>query len=96
ARTTVMSGKTAAFILESLERKNKEKMGEKIDEDKMHEFREEIITRYEREGHPYFTGSLLYHDGIITWAESREKLARAFELSLKKPIPESNFGNFKF
>ena len=96
ARTTVMSGKTAAFILESLERKNKAKMKEQIDEVKMQEFRESIIERYEREGHPYFTGSLLYHDGIITWSESRDKLARAFELALKRPIPQSNFGNFKF
>jgi 3-methylcrotonyl-CoA carboxylase beta subunit len=49
----------------------------------MQEFREKMIERYDREGHPYVTGSLLFHDGIITWAESRDKLARAFELSLK-------------
>ena len=96
ARTTVMSGKTASFILETLERKNKAKRGEAIEEEKMKKFREEMIERYDREGHPYLTGSLLFHDGIITWAESRDRLARAFELSLKRPIPASNFGNLKF
>jgi 3-methylcrotonyl-CoA carboxylase beta subunit len=45
-------------------------MGEAIDEAKMKEFREKIIERYDREGHPYLTGSLLFHDGIITWSES--------------------------
>ena len=96
ARTTVMSGKTAAFILETLERRNRAQTGEAIDEGKMTEYREKIIERYDREGHPYLTGSLLFHDGIITWSEARDKLARAFELSLKQPISESSFGNFKF
>lgn len=96
ARTTVMSGKTAAFILETLERRNKQAKGEPIDEEKMKEFREKMIERYDRDGHPYVTGSLLFHDGIITWAEARDKLARAFEISLRQPIPDSRFGNFKF
>lgn len=96
ARTTVMSGKTAGFILETIERKNKKIKGEAIDEDIMTAFRQAMIERYNNEGHPYLTGSLLYHDGIITWAEARDKLAQSFELSLYKPIPESNFGNLKF
>ena len=96
ARTTVMAGRTAAFILESLERKNKLTKGEEIDEAKMTEFRKKIIERYDRDGHPYVTGSLLFHDGIITWWEARDKLARAFELSLRQPVLSSQFGNFKF
>lgn len=96
ARTTVMSGKTAAFILESIERKNKEIKGEAVDEENMIEFRDMIMERYDREGHPYLTGSLLFHDGIITWAEARNKLARGFELALRQPVVSSDFGNFKF
>jgi len=96
ARTTVMAGRTATFILESIERKNKLAKGEEIDEAKMTEFRKKMIERYDRDGHPYVTGSLLFHDGIITWWEARDKLARAFELSLRQPVPASQFGNFKF
>jgi 3-methylcrotonyl-CoA carboxylase beta subunit len=96
ARTTVMSGKTAGFILETIERKNKSIKGEQVDEEKMTEFREKMIERYDREGHPYLTGSLLFHDGIITWPEARDKIARGFELALRRPIPDSHFGNFKF
>jgi len=96
ARTTVMAGRTAAFILESIERKNKLAKGEEIDEAKMTEFRKKMIERYDRDGHPYVTGSLLFHDGIITWWEARDKLARAFELSLRQPVLSSQFGNFKF
>jgi len=96
ARTTVMSGRTAAFILESIERKNREARGEAVDEDKMTEFRESMVERYDRDGHPYVTGSLLFHDGIVTWEEALDKLARAFELTRYRPAPESKFGNFKF
>ena len=96
ARTTVMAGRTAAFILESIERKNKQAKGDAIDEEKMTEFRNQMIERYDRDGHPYVTGSLLFHDGIITWPEARDKLARGFELALHQPITASTFGNFKF
>ncbi len=96
ARTTVMAGKTAAFILESIERRNKEARQEEIEESKMAEFRQQMIERYDRDGHPYVTGSLLFHDGIITWPEARDKIARGFELTLQQPIEESKFVNFKF
>lgn len=95
-RTTVMSGKTAAFVLETIERTNKKKKGIEIDEAKADDFRRVMIERYDREGHPYVTGAHLFHDGIITWAEARDKIARGFELALHQPIPASQFGNFKF
>lgn len=96
ARTTVMSGKTAAFVLETIERGNKKKKGLEVDEAKITEFRQKMIDRYDKEGHPYVTGAHLFHDGIITWTEARDKLARGFELALHQPIPDSHFGNFKF
>ncbi len=96
ARTAVMSGKTAAFILESIERRNKKANNEPVNEKKMAKFRQQMIEKYNRDGHPYVTGSLLFHDGIVTWPEARDKLAHGFELALQQPIPESNFGNFKF
>jgi len=91
-----MSGRTAAFILESIERKNRESKGEAVNEEKMTEFREAMVERYDRDGHPYVTGSHLFHDGIVTWPEARDKIARGFELAQHRPVPESRFGNFKF
>jgi acetyl-CoA carboxylase carboxyltransferase component len=96
ARTTVMSGNTAGFILESLERKNTAARGETIDEEKMAAFRQKMRDRYDTDGHPFTTGSVLLHDGLITWAECRDRIARGFELALRQPIPESKFGNVKF
>ena len=94
-RTTVMSGKTAGFVMESLRRKNMAAAGEAVDEQEMANFRQMMIDRYDAEGHPFLTGALLFHDGIITFAETREKLARALELCYRAPIEKSDWGDLK-
>jgi acetyl-CoA carboxylase carboxyltransferase component len=96
ARTSVMSGKTAAFILTSIERRKARESGKEMDEAAAAQFEKSMVERYEREAHPFFTGARLYHDGVITFRESRDTLARAFELALHRPVQDSVYGNFKF
>jgi len=95
-RTTVMSGETAGFILETLRRKNITDKGGVVDEAEMAAFRQQMRSRYDEEGHPFYTGSLLFHDGVIAFSEARERLARAFEIALHVPIRESVWGDMKF
>ncbi len=95
-RTTVMSGTTAGFILETLRRANAKKAGQEINEEEMAAFRKKMIDRYDGEGHPYYTGALNFHDGVITHAEIRSKLARALEISWRTPLIHSDWGNVKF
>ena len=52
--------------------------------------------RYSNEGHPFYTGSLVFHDGVIAFSEARDKLARAFEIALRIPVRESDWGDLKF
>ena len=94
-RTTVMSGETAGFILETVRRKNITDRGGAVDEAEMARFRQAMRERYDEEGHPFYTGSLLFHDGVIAFAEARDKLARAFEISLRVPVRESIWGDLK-
>lgn len=94
-RTTVMSGRTAGFVMESIRRKNIIDAGETVDEVQMAEFRKVMIERYDAEGHPFVTGSLLFHDGIITFSETRERLARALELCYRAPIEKTDWGDLK-
>ena len=94
-RTTVMSGETAGFILETVRRKNVEDRGGAVDEEEMARFRQMMRDRYDEEGHPFYTGSLLFHDGVIAFSEARDKLARAFEIALHVPIAESIWGDLK-
>jgi acetyl-CoA carboxylase carboxyltransferase component len=95
-RTTVMSGTTAGFILETLRRANAKKAGQEINEEEMAAFRKKMFDRYDGEGHPYYTGARNFHDGVITHSEIRPKLARALELSWRVPLRHSDWGNIKF
>jgi acetyl-CoA carboxylase carboxyltransferase component len=94
-RTTVMSGRTAGFIVESVRRKNIVDKGQTVNEEEMAKFRQMMIDRYDAEGHPFLTGSLLFHDGVITYSEAREKLGRSLELCYRVPIDKSDWGDLK-
>ena len=96
ARTSVMSGATAAFILTSLERTNRKKRGEEMDEEAAGKFQQMMTDKYNRESHPFYMEARLFNDGTLPLKHCRDALALAFEVSLLQPIPESNFGNFKF
>lgn len=95
-RTSVMSGRTAGYILTSLERANARKQGREMNESELREFEKMMVEKYSREAHPFYTEARLYHDGTIPLRDCRDTLATAFEVSLLKPIGESSFGNFKF
>jgi 3-methylcrotonyl-CoA carboxylase beta subunit len=94
-RTTVMSGETAGFIVETVRRKNIEARGEAVNEEEMTKFREMMRDRYDAEGHPFYTGSLNFHDGVVAFSEAREKIARAFEIALRVPVQKSDWGDMK-
>ena len=96
SRTSVMSGDTAGFILTSLERVNRKKRGEEMDEVAAAKFRQMMIDKYNREAHPFYMESRLFNDGTLPLRDCRDALALAFEVSLLQPVRESNFGNFKF
>ena len=95
-RTSVMSGRTAGYILTTLERANTKKRGQNEDEKKFQKFEQEMIDKYSREAHPFYTEARMYHDGTLPLNMCRDALATAFEVSLLKPIQQSSFGNFKF
>lgn len=95
-RTSVMSGRTAGHILTTLERANTKKRGQNKDEKEFQKFEQEMIDKYSREAHPFYTEARMYHDGTLPLNMCRDALATAFEVSLLKPIQQSSFGNFKF
>jgi len=51
--------------------------------------------RYDAEGHPFYTGSLIFHDGVVAFSEARDVIARAFEIALRVPIEHSDWGDLK-
>jgi acetyl-CoA carboxylase carboxyltransferase component len=79
ARISVMGGEQAATVLTTVG---------KADPD-------EIRSKYEREGNPYYSTARLWDDGIIDPLDTRRVLGLGIAASLNAPIPETTFGVFR-
>ena len=79
ARISVMGGDQAATVLT---------MVGDADAD-------EIRTKYEREGNPYYSTARLWDDGIIDPVDTRRVLALGLSAAVNAPIPETTFGVFR-
>src|SRR5689334_5196448 len=79
ARIAVMGGGQAATVL---------KMVGDVDED-------EIRSKYEVEGNPYYSTARLWDDGIIDPLDTRRVLALGLAASRNAPIPDTTFGIFR-
>jgi acetyl-CoA carboxylase carboxyltransferase component len=79
ARISVMGGEQAATVLT---------MVGDADPD-------EIRSKYEAEGNPYYSTARLWDDGIIDPLDTRRVLALGISAALSAPIPETTFGVFR-
>jgi acetyl-CoA carboxylase carboxyltransferase component len=79
ARISVMGGEQAATVL---------KMVGDVDED-------EIRSKYEAEGNPYYSTARLWDDGIIDPVDTRRVLALGLAAARNAPIPDTTFGVFR-
>jgi acetyl-CoA carboxylase carboxyltransferase component len=79
ARISVMGGEQAATVLTTVG---------KADPD-------EIRSKYEREGNPYYSTARLWDDGIIDPLDTRRILALGIAAGLNAPIPDTTFGVFR-
>jgi len=96
ARTGVMSGRSAAGVLLSIEERKRESEGKPMSAEEKQAFSQMMIEKYDGEAHPFFCGSRILSDRVLKFSEIRDWLAMAFEVSLLKPIGEPSFGNFRF
>lgn len=96
ARTGVMSGRSAAGVLLSIEEAKRKIKGAPMTEEEKKVFRENMIEKYDGEAHPFFCGSRILSDRVVKLNEIREWLAMAVEVSMLKSIGEPAFGNFRF
>ena len=79
ARISVMGGEQAATVLS---------MVGDVDQD-------EIRTKYEEEGNPYYSTARLWDDGIIDPLDTRRVLALGLAAASNAPIPDTTFGVFR-
>jgi len=79
ARISVMGGEQAATVLA---------MVGDADPD-------EIRSKYEAEGNPYYSTARLWDDGILDPLDTRRVLAMGISAALNAPVPETTFGVFR-
>jgi len=79
ARISVMGGEQAATVLTMVGDANPD----------------EIRSKYEHEGNPYYSTARLWDDGIIDPLDTRRVLALGISAALNAPIPETKFGIFR-
>ena len=79
ARISVMGGEQAATVLTMVGNADPE----------------QIRTKYESEGNPYYSTARLWDDGIIDPLDTRRVLALGISAALNAPIPETTFGIFR-
>jgi 3-methylcrotonyl-CoA carboxylase beta subunit len=96
ARTSVMSGRSAAGVLLSIEERKRAAQQNPMIEAEKEAFSQEMIEKYDGEAHPFYCSARLFNDRVLKFSEIRDWLAVAFEVSLLKPIGEPSFGNFRF
>lgn len=96
ARISVMGGQQAASVLATVERSNRDLRGQPWSAAEEDKFKEPIVDKYEKEGHPYFSSARLWDDGVIDPVDTRRVLAQALSVSLNAPIPrDTGMGVFR-
>ena len=96
ARTGVMSGRSAAGVLLSIEERNRAAKGNPMTDEEKQAFSSKMIEKYDGEAHPFYCGARILSDQVLKFSEIRDWLGMAFEVSLLEPIGEPSFGNFRF
>ncbi len=96
SRTSVMSGRSAAEVLLSIEERKRISSGNPMSDGEKQAFRQQMMEKYDGEAHPFYCGARILSDRVLKFREIRDWLAVAFEVSLLKPIGAPAFGNLRF
>lgn len=96
SRTSVMSGRSAADVLLSIEERKRASSGNPMSEGEKQAFRRQMMDKYDGEAHPFYCGARLLNDRVLKFREIRDWLAMAFEVSMLQPIGPPAFGNLRF
>ncbi|GAB4327045.1 MAG: propionyl-CoA carboxylase [Candidatus Zixiibacteriota bacterium] len=89
SRVSVMGAEQAASVLVQVKRDSLSRQGKELSPEEERKIREPVLAKYESEGDPYYGTSLLWDDGIIDPAETRQVIALALSACLNAPIRES-------
>lgn len=92
ARISVMGGEQAATVLALVKREGIERKGGTWTTEEEAAFRQPILDKYEREGHPLYSSARLWDDGVIDPTKTREVLALSLSAALNADIEDTKPG----
>ena len=88
ARISVMGGYQAADVLVTIKKEQLASKGKVLTQSEEKEIRNPILEKYETEGHPYYSSSRIWDDGVIEPVRTREYLAEGLKITLQKPFQD--------
>lgn len=95
AKISVMGGEQASSVLTSIKKAQLKKSGMEIDNEKIEEFKKEMLDKYENESSAYYSTSRIWDDGIIDPVDTRKVLAIGISISRNAPYGDPNNGVFR-
>ncbi|OQY27142.1 MAG: methylcrotonoyl-CoA carboxylase [Candidatus Cloacimonetes bacterium 4572_55] len=96
ARISVMGGEQAANVLLQVKQDQRAYEGKPLmNEEKAAAFKQPILDKYEREGHPYYSTARLWDDGILDPIDTRTALALGISMSLNAQIKKTDWPVFR-
>lgn len=95
ARISVMGGEQAANVLAQVNRDKMAKQGNEWSVEDEEQFKKQMRTQYETQGHPYYASARLWDDGVIAPQDTRIILGLSLSAALNAPIESTRFGVFR-
>ncbi|MEM6531600.1 MAG: carboxyl transferase domain-containing protein [Myxococcota bacterium] len=86
SRVGVMGAEQAAKVLVTVQEAKLARDGKTLSPEEEQQITEPVMEKYETEGDPYYGTSLLWDDGIIDPAHTREVIALALSAALNAPV----------
>lgn len=95
SRISVMGGEQAANVLAQVNRDKLTKQGHTWSVDDEEQFKKQMRSQYEAQGHPYYASARLWDDGVIAPEDTRKILGLGLSAALNAPIEPTRFGIFR-
>ena len=92
---SVMGASQAAKTLTTIKTNQLLREGKDLADDEKARIEEEIIADYNHKSSAYYTSSLMWDDGILDPADTRNALGMAIATSLNAPIEDPHYGVFR-
>jgi 3-methylcrotonyl-CoA carboxylase beta subunit len=95
SRISVMGGEQAANVLGQINRDSLLKQGHHWSTEEEEQFKNQLRTQYEQQGHPFYASARLWDDGVIAPQDTRKILGLGLSAALNALIHPTHFGVFR-